>query len=104
VTSSGSYTYLDVPVAGQWSSGDYAFRLGIDLGLKVSSTYSNINSSAVSDSSLITPVELGFDWKLTQSHLVSLVYETGTTLATGQNGASNLSTSTVFTVGYGYIF
>ena len=103
-TSSGSYTYLDIPVAGQWSSGDYAVRLGLDLGLKLSSSYTNISSSAVSDNSLITPVELAFDWKLTQSHLITLAYETGSTLAAGQNGGSNLSTSTVFTVGYGYIF
>ena len=83
-----------------------ALPICLNLGLKLSSTNSGFTnySASYSEASLITPVELGFDWKFMPNQLAYLNYETGTTLATGSGTAQNLSTSNVLTIGYGYAF
>jgi hypothetical protein len=98
------YLDLDVPVAAQWSSKSFAVRLGVDLGIKLSSNYYQLNSSAESDYAIIVPIEFGFDWKFLDRQLLSFGYEAGVTTAAGQNGNNNLATSSIISVGYGYSF
>jgi len=105
-TAVGTWTYLDIPVEAQYTFGSLAVRAGVDLGLKVSNSNSGFTSYSTyySDTSLVVPVEIGFDWKFLPSQLLAISYETGVTTANGQQGLNSLATANVIALAYGYTF
>ena len=106
-TATISYLDLDVPAMVQWSNDTFAIRGGVDVSLKTASTYSlpgGLSSNNYTDNGVVLPGDFALDWKFTQDQLFTVDFELGTTLATGNNGYANLSTSNVITLGYGYVF
>jgi hypothetical protein len=100
---------LDIPVLAEYSISD-SFRVygGVALGAKIGSptcvaipTVGNCNG--ISQSSLITPLQIGVGYNFSKTWGANFMYEAGTTIG-NQTSVGDGKTANVISLGGGYTF
>jgi len=107
LNETANYLDFDIPVALDWHNETFNIRAGVDVVLKLQSYYGGFQGSNYTDSNGVMPYEGAIDWKFAFNQLVSLSYETASTLAyntTANTANTALQTSSVVSIGYGWKF
>lgn len=105
VTNSANFTYLDVPVLPEYVINEmFSAYAGVIVGLKASRTcdFSATTCNALSDKSLVTPLQVGGAYNIDKQWSAHLTYETGATLTSATG--TDVKTANAITLGGGYTF
>ncbi len=108
VSTATNFTYLDIPVLPEYQINDmFTAYAGVIVGLKASRAcgFDATTCNALSDKSLVTPLQVGGTYNIDKQWAARLTYETGTLMTSvpGQSQAE-VKTANVVTVGGGYTF
>ena len=105
VTNSVNLTYLDIPVLPEYQINDmFTAYAGVVVGLKAARTcdFGTTTCNALSDKSMVTPLQVGGTYNIDKQWTARLTYETGTIL-TAVPG-TDVKTANAITLGGGYTF
>ena len=100
-----NFTYLDVPVLPEYQINDmFAAYAGIVVGLKASRScdFDAAQCDSLSDKSMVTPLQVGGVYNITNQWAAHLTYETGATLSSATG--ADYKTANAIVLGGGYTF
>ncbi len=107
VSNAANFTYLDIPVLPEYQINDmFSAYAGVVVGLKASRTcdFGAATCDALSDKSLVTPLQVGGTYNIDKQWTARLTYETGALLTAGTFANSDVKTANAITLGGGYTF
>lgn len=102
-----NYTYLDVPVLPEYQINDmFTAYAGVVVGLKASRSCGVTGGcDAISDKSLVYPMQVGGVYNIDKQWAARLTYETGTPLtSTNSTNTTELKTANAISLGGAYTF
>ena len=106
-STAANFTYLDIPVLPEYQINEmFSAYAGVIVGLKASRTcdFGAANCDALSDKSLVTPLQVGGTYNIDKQWAARLTYETGTLMTAGTTANSDFKTASAITLGGGYTF
>lgn len=107
VSNAANFTYLDIPLLPEYQINEmFTAYAGVVVGLKASRTcdFGAATCNALSDKSMVTPLQVGGTYNIDKQWAARLTYETGTLMTQVPGANGDVKTANVITVGGGYTF